>query len=138
GVVLGGRFGYVLFYGFGDLIADPLLLFRIKDGGMSFHGGLLVVIAAVLYWSWKQRLHAFDTLDFVAPQVPLGLGFGRLGNFIGGELWGRTTGGQGGVIYHESLPAPWYHMSPEQLDAAWRSGALDEFARYPSQLYQAG
>ncbi len=138
GVVLGGRFGYVLFYSFGDFLGDPLMLFRIKDGGMSFHGGLLGVITAVLYWCWKQKLHVFDTLDFVAPLVPLGLGFGRLGNFIGAELWGKQTGGQGGVIFPASLPEPYYRMNAEQLDAAWRSGVLDEFARYPSQLYQAG
>lgn len=137
GVILGGRFGYVLFYSFGDFLSDPLLLFRIKEGGMSFHGGLLGVIAAVAYWSWKNRLHLFDTLDFIAPMVPPGLGFGRLGNFIGGELWGKPTGGDGGVVFPGSLPEPWYSMPPEALRSAWESGALDAYARYPSQLYQA-
>ena len=113
GVVLGGRIGYVLFYAFSDFIADPLVLFRIKEGGMSFHGGLLGVIAAVLYWSWRNGLHVFDTLEFIAPLVPPGLGFGRLGNFIGGELWGKPTGGDGGVVFPAALPEPYWSMSPE-------------------------
>jgi phosphatidylglycerol---prolipoprotein diacylglyceryl transferase len=77
GVVLGGRFGYVLFYAFGTFLADPLLLFRIKEGGMSFHGGLLGVMVALCLVVAAQRLHFFDTMDFVAPLVPIGLGLGR-------------------------------------------------------------
>ena len=84
GVVLGGRIGYVLFYGFDQFIADPLFLLRINEGGMSVHGGLVGVLAAALWWTRKQGLHFFDTVDFVAPLVPPGLGFGRLGNYIGG------------------------------------------------------
>ena len=91
GVVLGGRIGYVLFYDFGTFLRDPLMLFRVWEGGMSFHGGLLGVLAAVAWWSRRHRLHFFDTIDFVAPLVPAGLGFGRLGNYIGGELWGKPT-----------------------------------------------
>ncbi|MDZ4348188.1 MAG: prolipoprotein diacylglyceryl transferase [Xanthomonadaceae bacterium] len=137
GVVLGGRIGYVLFYAFNDLLADPLMLVRIHEGGMSFHGGLLGVMVAVGWWSWRQRIHLFDTLDFVAPIVPLGLGFGRIGNYIGGELWGRLTGGNGGVVFPDSLPPPYVGMDMAQLRQLHASGALDEFARYPSQLYQA-
>ena len=89
GVVLGGRIGYVLFYAFGDFLANPLMLFKVWEGGMSFHGGLLGVAAAVFWWARKRRLHVFDVIDFVAPLVPPGLGLGRLGNYIGGELWGK-------------------------------------------------
>lgn len=138
GVVLGGRVGYVLFYAFSDFLADPVMLLRINDGGMSFHGGLLGVIVAVLWWSWKQRLHLFDTLDFVAPIVPPGLGLGRLGNYIGGELWGKPTGGDGGVVFPAALPPQYARLDMESLRQLHASGALDEYARYPSQLYQAG
>jgi phosphatidylglycerol:prolipoprotein diacylglycerol transferase len=137
GVVLGGRIGYVLFYSFGELVQDPLLLLRIKDGGMSFHGGLLGVMAAVAWWSWRHRLHVFDTLDFVAPLIPAGLGFGRIGNFIGGELWGRTTEGPWGVIFPHALPAQYAGMSVDQLRDLAAQGALNGLARHPSQLYQA-
>ncbi|MFA5684817.1 MAG: prolipoprotein diacylglyceryl transferase [Lysobacteraceae bacterium] len=137
GVVLGGRIGYVLFYVFDDFLRDPLLLLRIKDGGMSFHGGLLGVIAVVWWWSRTRGRHLFDTLDFVAPLVPLGLGFGRLGNFIGGELWGRTTDAPWAMVFPNSLPEPYFGMSAEALRQAAASGALDGFARHPSQLYQA-
>jgi phosphatidylglycerol---prolipoprotein diacylglyceryl transferase len=137
GVVLGGRIGYVLFYAFGDFIDDPLTLFRIKEGGMSFHGGLLGVMVAVAWWSFKHRLHVFDTLDFVAPLVPAGLGFGRIGNFIGGELWGRTTDHPWGMIFPNALPAPYHAMDLDRLRELAASGALDAYARHPSQLYQA-
>ncbi len=102
GVVLGGRLGYVLFYAFPDFLADPLFLLRINEGGMSFHGGLLGVMVATWLWSRSRRLRFFDTLDFVAPLVPAGLGFGRLGNYIGGELWGKPTGAGWGVVFPRS------------------------------------
>src|SRR5690606_28670403 len=99
GVVLGGRIGYMLFYAFGALVQNPLVLFKVWEGGMSFHGGLLGVLVAVAWWARKHRLHIFDVVDFIAPLVPLGLGFGRLGNFIGGELWGKFTQAGWGVIF---------------------------------------
>ena len=134
GVVLGGRIGYVLFYAFGDFLANPLMLFKVWEGGMSFHGGLLGVAAAVFWWARKRRLHVFDVIDFVAPLVPPGLG--RLGNYIGGELWGKYTQAGWGVIFPraESTLAG---MPPAQLQAQYASGALDALARHPSQLYQA-
>lgn len=138
GVVLGGRIGYVLFYAFADLVQDPMMLLRIKDGGMSFHGGLLGVMVALLWWSRANGRHVFDTLDFVAPLIPIGLGLGRIGNFIGGELWGRTTDVSWAIIFPASLPSEFYRMSVESLRAAAASGALDGLARHPSQLYQAG
>ena len=136
GVVIGGRVGYMLFYAFDTWLANPLVLFKVWEGGMSFHGGLLGVLAGCLWWVRRQRLHFFDVMDFVAPLVPLGLGFGRLGNYIGGELWGKYTGGGWGVIFpraEQSLQGlPW-----DQLQAQYASGALNPLARHPSQLYEA-
>lgn len=141
GVVLGGRIGYMLFYGFADLLRDPLSLLRVWEGGMSFHGGLLGVLAAIGWWSRKHRLHYFDTVDFIAPLVPAGLGFGRLGNFIGGELWGKPTAGTffdgWGVVFPRALPQPFASMDPATLRAQFDAGVLNVFARHPSQLYQA-
>ena len=137
GVVLGGRLGYVLFYGFSTFLADPLMLLKINEGGMSFHGGLLGVMVAGAYWTWKQKLHYFDTVDFIAPLVPAGLGFGRLGNYIGGELWGKPTGGDWGVVFPASLPPDYARLPLDRLQELHATGALDAFARHPSQLYQA-
>ncbi|MCK7592556.1 prolipoprotein diacylglyceryl transferase [Lysobacter sp. CAU 1642] len=137
GVILGGRIGYVLFYAFDAFLDNPLSLFYIKDGGMSFHGGLIGVMVAVAWWSRAQRLHMFDTLDFVAPLVPAGLGFGRIGNFIGGELWGRTSEVPWAIVFPASLPAPYASMDAEALRQLAAQGALDGLARHPSQLYQA-
>ena len=136
GVVLGGRFGYVLFYGFPAFLDDPLMLLRIWEGGMSFHGGLLGVLVAMWWWSRRQRLHFFDTVDFVAPLVPAGLGLGRLGNWIGGELWGKATDGSWGVVFPRALPEQFARLDPVALRAQFETGALDAYARHPSQLYQ--
>ena len=91
GVIAGGRLGYVLFYGFDEFLADPLYPFKIWEGGMSFHGGLLGVITAMWWFARKLGHNIWTMTDFVAPLVPLGLGFGRIGNFINGELWGKPT-----------------------------------------------
>ena len=142
GVVLGGRIGYILFYNFSEFLQSPLMLFKVWEGGMSFHGGLLGVLVAVLWWSRKQRLHFFDTVDFVAPLVPAGLGFGRMGNYIGGELWGKPTAGTAfdgwGVVFPRSLPEPFASLDLASLRAQFENGFLDSFARHPSQLYQFG
>ena len=135
GVILGGRIGYILFYVFGDFLQDPLMLFRIKEGGMSFHGGLLGVLLAIWIWSRKHRTHFMDTVDFVAPLVPPGLGFGRIGNYINGELWGKLTRADWGVIFPT---APELAGKPLPLiRQEYAQGALNAFARHPSQLYQA-
>jgi len=116
GVVIGGRAGYVLFYNFDKFLQDPLWLFAVWEGGMSFHGGLLGVIVALTLYARKLGIHFFAMMDFVAPLVPVGLGAGRLGNFIGGELWGRVS------------DVPWAMVFPSPL-----AGNLP---RHPSQLYQ--
>lgn len=115
GVVIGGRFGSVFFYHFDRFVENPLYLFRIWEGGMSFHGGLLGVIFALWLYQRKFGWGFLRLCDFVAPLVPLGLGFGRLGNFINGELWGRAT------------ELPWGIIFP----------TVDQLSRHPSQLYQA-
>ncbi len=90
GVFLGGRIGYVLFYNFPVFLNDPLYLFRVWDGGMSFHGGLIGVILVMVIFARRTKRNFFQVADFIAPLIPFGLGAGRLGNFINGELWGRV------------------------------------------------
>ena len=134
GVVLGGRLGYVLFYNFDSFLANPLYLFKIWEGGMSFHGGLLGVILAMAWYGRKTGRSFWQVADFVAPLAPIGLAFGRLGNFIGGELWGRYSDAPWAMIFASSVEP----MTDDALQQAWASGALDGFARHPSQLYQFG
>ena len=135
GVIFGARIGYILIYDLGSYIADPVQIFKIWQGGMSFHGGLAGVLVASLWWARKQRMHFFDIVDFVAPLVPPGLGLGRLGNFINGELWGKYTEAGWGVIFPRA-EADLYGLGAAQLERMHASGALDALARHPSQLYQ--
>jgi phosphatidylglycerol:prolipoprotein diacylglycerol transferase len=135
GVILGGRIGYMLFYIPLDWIThDPLALLRVWEGGMSFHGGLLGVLTAIWWWSRRNKIHVFDTVDFVAPLVPIGLGLGRLGNFIGGELWGRHTDAPWGVIFPRALDS--LGKSRDELYQLYLAGQLNHEARHPSQLYE--
>ncbi len=136
GVILGGRIGYMWFYGFDLFIQNPLSVFKVWDGGMSFHGGLLGVIIAMIWFARRTGKSFWQVADFVAPLVPLGLAFGRLGNFIGGELWGRLTDVPWAMIFAKSTG--FRATETTALNEAWRSGALDHLARHPSQLYQAG
>lgn len=138
GVIVGGRVGYMLFYGTADLIHNPLSLFFINQGGMSFHGGLAGVLVAGWWWCRRHRQHYFDVIDFVAPLAPIGLGLGRLGNFIGGELWGRLTDLPWGMLYPRALrqQPEFYGLSDAQLRQLWETGALDRWARHPNELYE--
>ncbi|MES2625119.1 MAG: prolipoprotein diacylglyceryl transferase [Pseudomonadota bacterium] len=115
GVILGGRIGYVLFYDFADFLADPTMLVKVWQGGMSFHGGFLGVVIAMVLFARSVGKSAYEVLDFVAPLCPIGLGAGRIGNFINGELWGRAT------------DVPWSMIFP---------GDPLGVPRHPSQLYQ--
>jgi len=136
GVILGGRLGYVLFYGMESLKADPVFLFRVWEGGMSFHGGLIGVIVAMGWFGRRTRRGFWQVADFVAPLVPLGLALGRLGNFIGGELWGRVSDAPWAMVFPKALGPG--DTAGQTIEQAWRSGLLDPLARHPSQLYQAG
>lgn len=106
GVLLGGRIGYVLIYSLPSFLANPLMLFKIWGGGMSFHGGLLGVILSMWLFARKNHKSIYVVGDFVAPLVPIGLAAGRLGNFINGELWGRVTDVPWGVVYPFLGPEP--------------------------------
>ncbi|MDD2915492.1 MAG: prolipoprotein diacylglyceryl transferase [Gallionella sp.] len=114
GVILGGRLGYVLFYKASYYFAHPLEILAVWQGGMSFHGGFLGVLVAMAWLARKQHLRWLQVTDFIAPLVPPGLAFGRLGNFINGELWGRPT------------DVPWAMIFP----------GVDNLPRHPSQLYE--
>ena len=106
GVILGGRIGYMLFYNFSNFIANPVLLFKIWDGGMSFHGGMLGVFMACWWFARKNQKTFFQVSDFIAPLVSIGLGAGRIGNFINGELWGRVTHVPWSIVYPHAGPLP--------------------------------
>ena len=116
GLIIGARAGYVFFYNFELFAADPMYLFRLWEGGMSFHGGMLGGAVSLAIYSRKIKQHPVDVLDFTAVYIPIGLFCGRMGNFIGSELYGRAT------------DVPWamvFPSDPEQLP------------RHPSQLYEA-
>lgn len=115
GIIIGGRVGYVLFYNLELFLSNPLILIRIWEGGMAFHGGLAGVLLVILLFARKHQIPFLRLGDFVAPLIPIGLGAGRIGNWINGELWGKPT------------DLPWAMIFP----------AADWVPRHPSQLYQA-
>lgn len=136
GVVLGGRVGYMLFYADIRWIwTDPLALFRVWDGGMSFHGGLIGVLVALWTWSARRKIALFDTVDFIAPLIPVGLGLGRLGNFINGELWGKPTTAAWGMIFPNALDEDRMLAlhNPVWMQYLQQFGGVP---RQPSQLYE--
>ena len=113
GVILGGRLGYVLFYKASYFVSHPLEILSVWQGGMSFHGGFLGVLVAMVWLAKKQKLRWLKITDFIVPLIPPGLAFGRMGNFINGELWGRPT------------DISWAMIFPQ----------VDNLPRHPSQLY---
>ncbi|MBF0423276.1 MAG: prolipoprotein diacylglyceryl transferase [Magnetococcales bacterium] len=116
GVIIGGRLGYILFYQFSYYLDNPWAVFRVWEGGMAFHGGLIGVAVAICHFARVKKVHCLSLGDLVSPVVPLGLFLGRLGNFINGELWGRATDVPWGMVFpHGGGPLP----------------------RHPSQLYEA-
>lgn len=117
GVLLGGRLGYVLFYNAEQYLAHPLHVLYLWEGGMSFHGGLVGIVAAILVYAKRQKIDPIHLGDLIAAAGPIGLLFGRITNFINGELYGRVTDVSWGVIFP-------------------RAG--DSLPRHPSQLYEAG
>ena len=137
GVILGGRIGYVLFYKFSDYLANPLDIFKVWEGGMSFHGGFLGVVVAMWLFGRKHNISILRLMDTVAPLVPLGLASGRIGNFINGELWGRVT--ELNAFWAMGFPQARYEdaeaAAHNPLWAEWlqQYGMLP---RHPSQLYQ--
>ena len=116
GVFIGGRLGYTLFYNFSYYMQHPASIVAIWDGGMSFHGGLLGVIVALFWFSERQGIPVYQVADMAAAATPIGLGFGRIGNFINGELYGRATDVDWCMVFPNGGPA----------------------CRHPSQLYEAG
>jgi len=137
GVILGGRIGWVMFYSDTSLLDDPLLPFKVQGGGMSFHGGLAGVFIAMFYFKYKTQKGFFEIADFVAPLCALGIGSVRIGNFVNGELWGRTTDKSWAMIFPDSLPANLWNQPIEKLQELNQKGLLNEFARHPSTLYEA-
>jgi phosphatidylglycerol:prolipoprotein diacylglycerol transferase len=116
GLVIGARLGYVLFYDLKMYLADPLEIFAIWHGGMSFHGGLIGVLIVGILFSWKNKKSFWKIADLFIVTAPIGLGFGRIGNFINGELYGRVT------------QVPWAMIFPTDND---------HLPRHPSQLYES-
>ena len=143
GTILGGRIGYVLFYKASYYAAHPLDIFKVWEGGMSFHGGFLGVTLAMVLFAYQRKRTWLQVTDFVAPMVPLGLAAGRLGNFINGELWGRVTdpAAPWAMLFQSSTndDAIWLAKNP-QLDAQWHLTEIFQryhmLPRHPSQLYE--
>ncbi len=115
GVIIGGRLGFVLFYDLASYIRNPLEILSIWNGGMSFHGGLLGVLIAMWFYARRNGRHFLEITDFISPLIPLGLFFGRIGNFINGELWGNVSNVPWAMVFPYAGPLP----------------------RHPSQLYEA-
>lgn len=129
GVILGGRLGFVLFYDPATYLADPLAIFRVWEGGMSFHGGFAGVVIAGLIFCWRRGIAPLSVGDAFALVAPIGLFLGRIANFIKPELWGRPTDLPWGVIFP---------VEAAQICNGWAGQVDYACARHPSQLYEAG
>jgi len=116
GIILGSRVGYILFYNFAFYLSNPTSIFTLWEGGMSFHGGAAGVIIAIALYSWKNNKPFLGISDIICSVVPIGLFFGRIANFINGELWGKVTSVPWGIVFPNA----------------------GEYPRHPSQLYEAG
>jgi phosphatidylglycerol---prolipoprotein diacylglyceryl transferase len=116
GVVVGGRLGYAVFYHLDRVVADVFWVFRVWEGGMSFHGGFIGAVVAMVVFARRYKIALLNVLDFIGPLIPIGLGLGRLGNFINQELWGRATSGWWGMVFPNDT---------------------QQLVRHPSQLYEA-
>jgi phosphatidylglycerol---prolipoprotein diacylglyceryl transferase len=121
GVILGGRLGYILFYNFSEFLTNPLVLFKIWQGGMSFHGGMIGVFIAMWLFGKKQGCTMMQLTDIIAPLCPIGLGAGRLGNFINSELWGRPTDVAWAMVFPNGGPLA---LHPSQLYEAFLEGVV--------------
>ncbi|MDD9894077.1 MAG: prolipoprotein diacylglyceryl transferase [Gammaproteobacteria bacterium] len=115
GVIVGGRIGYMFFYNFDSLLQNPLSLFKLWEGGMSFHGGLVAVILGMVYFGRKHKKTFLEVTDFMVPLTPIGIGAVRIANFINGELWGRVSDVPWAMVFPTGGPEP----------------------RHPSQLYES-
>ena len=115
GILIGGRVGYTIFYNFAYTLENPITIFYLWNGGMSFHGGFIGVILAIVYFCKKSKIPFFEISDFIVRLVPIGLFTGRVGNFINGELWGKPTDIIWGVIFPK----------------------IDNLPRHPTQIYEA-
>jgi phosphatidylglycerol:prolipoprotein diacylglycerol transferase len=143
GIILGGRLGYALFYQphlYGQLFSGPdnFALFRLWDGGMSFHGGLIGVSLAILWFSWRNKIRLLSLGDLVAPVVPIGLGFGRLANFINGELYGRETTVPWGVNFCNDRMRDIFGPTCQAMTSEGLIVGPGDVVRHASQLYEAG
>ena len=140
GVIVGGRLGYILFYDFAHYIENPLDVFKVWQGGMAFHGGLLGVVVSIWLFAKKTEQSFLQVADFTAPLVPIGLLTGRIGNFINGELWGRTTDSPLGMWVYDPVLQQNVQKYPTQLLEALLEGLvlLIVLALYSSKPHKPG
>ncbi len=144
GVVLGGRFGYVLFYNLSYYIENPFKIFAVWEGGMSFHGGFIGVLIAEMIYCYQKKKNFFDVMDIFAISTPVALGLGRLGNFINQELWGKPTTMPWGMIFpniphknYFNINEPWVKKIVEKIGLEVLPGqTMVNLPRHPSQLYE--
>lgn len=144
GLLIGARLGYVLFYNLRQTLDNPASVIRVWEGGMSFHGGFIGIVCGFVVYAFLKKKNFFDLADVFAVPVPLGLAFGRWGNFVNGELWGRPTDAPWGMVFRTVPPNRWFSTQEgwvqklvEKTGLPVPPGALTvNLPRHPSQLYQ--